>query len=217
MHRLIRFCRAAAAAFALGLLLAACTIHSDKPLVAASEGAAPLPDAFTLIPYDAGDSGYVPATDPPASFVRNGNVYEAAAVPDAKGPIDARFIPVDGKNYILAITLPDEPGMIYGFAHYGDGVLSIALTPDHDTADALKRERRTAMPQGRSDLRGAAIADESDGIGLTSRAALDYLAHMYADGRLPMGTPSVAYISEDASAPPPARLVPSGEDWIKVP
>ena len=206
----------AAAITGLALLLGACTISSEKPLLEASEGAAPLPDAFTFYPYQKGDDGYVRTTDAPAHFERHDNVYSATDLPDVKGNFDVRFVP-EGDDYLMEASGPHADSAIYGFAHFSDGVLTLSLTPDKDTAAAIDRERHGSMPITRKALAGLSISGETSSITLTSRASLDYLAGMYAAGHLPMGTISVAYLSEDPDIPPPSRLVQAGDHWIKVP
>lgn len=213
----IRRVLTAVAVLVVALALAACTISSDKPLLDASEGAAPLPDAFTFFPYQDSPDGYVRSSDAPASFAHDGNAYVAGSIPDAKGPLSVTFVPVDEGVFVVAAKTSEDPGIVYGFARYDDGVLSIALSPDKDTAAAIDHERKSAMPMGKHALRGVTISPSTEAITLKSREALDYLAKMYAEGRLPMDKLSVAYIAEDASVEPPSRLVPAGTDWIKVP
>jgi hypothetical protein len=207
----------AVAILALAVGLAACTISSDKPLFGDSEGAAPLPDAFTFFPYQDSPNGYVPSGDAPAAFSHEGNAYVATKIPDAKGPLSVTFVPVDDSLFIVCAKTAENPGIVYGFARYDDGVLSIALSPDKETIAAIDHERKSAMPMGKHALRGLAISPSTGAITLKSREALDYLARMYAEGRLPMDKLTVAYIAEDASVAPPSRLVPAGTDWIKVP
>jgi hypothetical protein len=216
MRRLIQFCRTAMAVLCLALVLAACTITSKTALVGEDEGATPLPDAFTFFPYEYGTDGFVRSTDGPATFRRDGNQYIAANVPDMNGTINIRLLPL-GSGYLLAATAADTPGMIYGFASYVDGVLSIYLSPNEKTAAALQQERKGSMPKTRAALTGLAIDPQTDAITITNRRALDYLGDMYAIGRLPMDRPTVAYIDEDPTATLPARLVQSGVGWIKVP
>jgi hypothetical protein len=203
MRRLIQFCRTAMAVLCLALVLAACTITSKTALVGEDEGATPLPDAFTFFPYEYGTDGFVRSTDGPATFRRDGT-------------INIRLLPL-GSGYLLAATAADTPGMIYGFASYVDGVLSIYLSPNEKTAAALQQERKGSMPKTRAALTGLAIDPQTDAITITNRRALDYLGDMYAIGRLPMDRPTVAYIDEDPTATLPARLVQSGVGWIKVP
>jgi hypothetical protein len=217
MPPLLKRLSAAIGALGLALLLAACTISSEKPLVAPGEGAAPLPDSFTFRPYEASADGYVPSTDPPATFTRQDHSYTATSMPDMKGPLDVRFVPIGDEAYLMAVTDGDTPGMIYGFARYADSVLSVALIPDKQTAAAIAIERTNAMPRGKRALKGVAISAETDAITLSGRTALNYLAEMYVAGRLPMGDPSVAYLALDPEAPSPSRLVASGRHWIKVP
>ena len=216
MLRLIRLGGAALLAGLLTGILSACTITSEKPLLAASEGAAPLPDAFVFYPYEKSQDGYIRSGDPPATFHRKGHVYVGWNLPDTKGEIDVRLVPVGG-DLLLAAQEPSTTNAIYGFARFADGVLTLALAPDRQTARAIERERHAAMPKARKALAGLGISPETSAITLTSRAALDYLAGMYVAGRLPMSPPVVGYISEDPEAVAPARLVPAGHHWIKVP
>ena len=216
MPRLFRLCSGLAAAMLLGLLLAACTISSDQPLFGAAEAASPLPDAFTFFPYEWSENGYVRSTDAPLSFVHAGATYAAAAPADSSGPIAVRFIPTGGAIFIIAITVADEPGIVYGFARYSDSVLAMALSPDEMTVAAIARERKTSMPKVRKALAGVQIGPQHEII-LNSRAGLDALTHMYTAGRLPMGRLAVGYIALAADATPPSRLVQSGRQWIGVP
>lgn len=208
---------AAAALLLLVLLLAACTISSDRPLLADGEGAAPLPDAFAFFPYQAAADGYVRSSDPPASFEHEGDRYVARNVPDMRGELDVRLVPVGDETYLLAATGTGEPGTLYGFARYADSVLSIALAPDRQTAAAIARERRHGMPRAHKALAGLTVEQETGAIVVRRRAALDYLAEMYLAGRLPMDTLSVGYLAPDADAVPPSRLIPNGRDWMRVP
>jgi len=217
MPAFVRRVLSAATILALALLLGACTITSDKPLLDDSEGAAPLPDAFTFFPYEDSPDGYVRSTDAPASFAHQGNAYVATNIPDAKGPLSVAFVPVDQSVFVVAAKTSEDPGIVYGFGRYDDGVLSIAFSPDKATVAAIDHERKSAMPMGKHALRGVTISPSTEAITLKNREALDYLAKMYADGRLPMDTLTVAYIAEDASVAPPSRLVPAGTGWIKVP
>lgn len=217
MPRLLRLTLGAIAALLCALLLAACTITSQKPLVADTEGIAPLPDSFTFFPYEAANEGYVRSSDAPATFERDGNHYLASNIPDVKGVLDVRFLSIGEATYLLAIRDGDTPGMIYAFARYADGVLSVSLAPDDSTRTAIEAEHKSAMPKARHALAGLTESGETDAITLRSRAALDHLAAMYAAGRLPMAQPAIAYISENPDATPPSRLVPAGPHWIKTP
>lgn len=217
MHRLLRTLRLFSAAMLVLGLLAACTMVSDKVLIANDEATAPLPDAFSFFSYEFGDSGYMRSTDPPASFVRDGNEYIAHDVPDMPGTLTARFVPVGNEVYLMAATISDQPGAIYGFARYADGVLSVALSPDDGTAVALQRAKTGAMPQVRTALAGLTINQKTDEITIGSRAGLDLLAKMYAEGGLPMDRLSVGYVALDPTAPLPSRLIQNGEGWIPVP
>jgi hypothetical protein len=214
--RLLRLCFGLAALLLVGPLLAACTISSDKPLLDDAAAAAPLPDAFTFFPYEWGADGYTRATDAPTSFVRTGDSYVATASPDSDGPMTVRFVPTGGDIFVIAITVADEPDMLYGFARYSDGVLAMALSPDEATVAAIAHERKTSMPKVRKALAGLRVGAQHALI-LDSRAALDTLTHMYAAGRLPMGHLAVGYIALAADATPPSRLVQSGTQWIGVP
>lgn len=217
MHRLIKICVSAAAALAMALVLAACTITSDNPLVADSEGATPLPDSFAFFPYEQGPDGYTRTQDGPATFTREGNHYVAVDMPDLKGPFDVRFVPIGDGTYLLAASMGDTPGIIYGFARYADSVLSVELAPDGETSAAIAHERANAMPKIKQALAGLSVSPQTDAITLDSRTALNYLARMYIDRRLPMGGPSVAYIGPDANSATPSRLMPDGRHWVKVP
>ena len=217
MPSLIRSFLAAGMALALGMALAGCTITSQHSLIGADEGAAPLPDAFTLIPYRPDDGGYVPSTDLPVAFDHEGNRYVGTRIPDTKGPLSVGLVPLDEGRFLVAASVGGEPGVVYGFARYSDSVLSIALAPNKHTAAAISRERRTAMPQERYDLRGLSIDPRTRQITLKRRTALNFLAEMSASVKLPRDPPAVGYGAEDATAPPPSRLVVAGRDWIKVP
>ena len=211
MRRLIRLSLSAVAIVSAGLLLAACTITSVKPLLADSEGATPLPDSFAFMPYeraDSGDNSYVRSTDKPATFTRDGNHYIAKNVPDSKGPIDFRFLPL-GKDFLVAGIVPDSPpGIVYAFAHYDpNGVLAVSLSPGDEARDAL-----AAHP-----IPGVTVSSETDAITIADRAGLDALAKMYQDGKLPMGKPSVAYLAKDATTKPPAKISVSGGVWTVTP
>jgi len=207
----------AMALVAATLMLAACSISSPTQLIADEAAVAPLPDAFTYYPYEAGPDGYVPSKAGSATFVRRGNDYVTTNLPDIKGELDVRFAPVSENVYLLAAKVGDSPAVVYGFARYGDGVLSIALTPDKQTTGALARERRRSMPKTRQALGGLTIAADTNAITIKTGTALRYLGEMYADGHLPLEPPAVALVAEDPSQPLPSRLVQSGEDWIRVP
>jgi hypothetical protein len=213
VHRLARLLLIALAALAL----AACTITSDAPLTSDDEAAAPLPDAFAYFPYQEGDGGYVRSSDPAAHFARQGADYVSTDIPDSKGPLTVRFVRLDDENFLLAATTGTDPAATYGFARYDDGVLSLALSPDKSTAEALRRERARVMPQERIALTQLSIERSTDAIVVHTRAALDYLGRMYVGGRLPMSPATVGFVSLDDTAAPPSRLVASGNDWIEVP
>lgn len=213
LPRMLRLLLAALAALAL----AACTITSDRPLTADGEASAPLPDAFAYFSYQQTANGYVPEAGPPAQFVRQGPDYVGADIPGLTGSLNVRFVRLGDDLFLLVATVSGSPAATYGFARYDDGVLSVALSPDAKTAAALQRERRRMMPQERLALNGLSIAKGTDAITVTTRAALDGLARLYAAGRLPLAPPTVGYVSLDATSPPPSRLVPSGGDWIEVP
>jgi len=198
------------------LILAACTITSARPLIAASEGVTPLPDAFALFAYEPGPDGYARSGEAPASFTRVGNHYETAGLPDLKDTLAIRFIPA-GDDFLLAATESTAPAMTYGFARYDDNVLTLWLSPDAKTVAALGRARRSAMPKAIKALSGITAHPRTDALTIHSRAALDALADLFDRGRLPMDKPVVAYLSEDPEASPPSRLVQSGNQWIKVP
>jgi hypothetical protein len=198
------------------LLLAACTITSDHALTSNNEAAAPLPDAFTYFPYERSANGYVPQPGPPGEFVRQGAEYVSSDLRGLKGSLRVRFVRLNDDLFLLTATVSGSPAATYGFARYDDGVLSVALSPDAATATALRRARRRMMPQERLALNGLSIAGDTDAITVTTRAALDGLAHLYASGRLPLAPPSVGFVALDPTSAPPARLVPSGSDWIEV-
>jgi hypothetical protein len=198
------------------LLLAACTITSDRPLTSEDEAATPLPDAFTLFPYEQSANGYVPEAISPMQFTREGSDYVGTDIRDSSEPLRVRFVRLNDKLFLLAATTSDSPAVTYGFARYNDGVLSIALSPDAGTALALQRLRRRMMPQQRLPLAGVTIAPGTDAITVRSRAALDDLGRLYAAGRLPLAPPAVGYVALDPSTTPPSRLVPSAGDWIEV-
>ncbi len=213
MHRLLRLLFIPL----LALALAACTITSDGPLTSDDEAAAPLPDAFTFFPYQDADGGYVRSGDAPAHFARQGADYVSTDVPDSDRSLTVRFIRLDDETFLLAATVGTDPAETYGFARYDDGVLSIALSPDKATAEALRRERARVMPQERTALSQLTITRSSDAIVVHTRAALDYLGRMYVGGRLPMSPATVGFVAIDDSTAPPSRLVASGTDWIEVP
>lgn len=198
------------------LLLAGCTITSQRPLIAESNGVTPLPDAFVLFPYEQGPDGYLRSRDPPVSFSRVDNHYESADVPDIKGRLAIQFIPA-GSDFLLGARETGAPAMTYGFARYADGVLVLWLSPAAATSAAIERARQSAMPKEINALAGVVTHPRTDAITVRNRAALDVLADLFAAGRLPMGPPSVAWLSEDPDATAPTRLVASGTEWIKVP
>lgn len=199
------------------LLLAACTITSDRPLTSDDEAAAPLPDAFTFFPYEQTADGYVPEDIAPMQFVRRGADYMGTDEPGSTQNLAVRFIRLNDELFLLAAAGSDSPTVTYGFVRYSDGVLSVAVSPDAGTAAAIAKERRRMMPQDRLALGGLAVARDGSAITVTTRAALDELGRLYAAGQLPMDTPAVGYISVDPSTPPPSRLVPSGGSWIEIP
>ena len=213
------FHRLAAAALLLGLtlLLGACTITSDKPLLTPDEGVTPLPDSFVLYPYSASPDGYVRSTADAASFQRDGNHYVAHDVPGMEqGSLEIRLLPA-GDEYLFAASVPGTPATTYGFVRYAGNVLSIEISPSTTTIAALDKERGGAMPKTRKALAGLVISRRISGITIASRATLDYLAALHAAGQLPLGDPAIGYVAEDPDAPLPTRLVQSGDDWIKVP
>ncbi|MGN6102360.1 MAG: hypothetical protein ACTHOR_14545 [Devosia sp.] len=217
MLRLIKTSAALLTALALALLVAGCMITSEKPLLADAEGATPLPASFAFFPYERDGDGYLRSKDPPATFTLKGNHYLAAGLPDMKASLDIRFVPIGDDAYLLAATEGEEPGVIYGFARYADDVLSVELTPTEKTTEALEEARKGATPRVRRALQELTISQETDGITLASRAALDALVEMYLGGRLPMSQPAVAYIAPDTSTTPPARLAADGRHWTSVP
>ena len=217
MYRLIRTCLTAATALSIGLLLAACTITSEKQLLTTAEAAAPLPDRFVFYPYEPGPDGYVRSNDAPVTFVHEGSDYLARDIPDAKGPMDIRFVALGDNAFLLAAIIAGDEGVVYGFARYANSVLSIALSPGKASTAALARERRGAMPKAGKALDAISVNQATDEIAVSSRAALDYLSGMYLAGRLPMEEPSVAFIAEDPKAPTPSRLVASESGWVRVP
>ena len=218
MYRLIRTGLFVAATLALTLLLAACTIGSDTLLVASTEGVTPLPDHFVMFPYEEQDSGaYTRSHDDPASFTRQGNQYVSADMPDTKGSMSVRLLPAGRNAYLLAVLLPDEAGAIYGFAHYTNGVLVLALTPDDATTAALAAARKGATGDALAALDDLSISSGTGAITVKSRAALDYLISAYAAGHLPLDKLSVAYLAPDAKSTLPKQIVADGEGWKVVP
>lgn len=209
VHILLGFCAV--------LLLAACTITSQRPLIAASEGVTPLPDAFVLFAYATGPGGYVKSGEPPASFTRVGNHYETSGLPDLKGTLAIRFVPAGDNGFLLGAAESAAPAMTYGFARYADNVLTLWLSPDAKTLAALARARHGAMPKAVKALSGITAHSRTDALTIHSRAALDALADLFDRGQLPMDKPVIAYLGEDPEAAPPSRLVQSGSQWIKVP
>ena len=71
MRRPVRLMLAALAI----LLLTACTITSERSLTNGDEAATPLPDAFTLFPYQQSANGCIPEAISPMQFVREGSDY----------------------------------------------------------------------------------------------------------------------------------------------
>jgi len=198
------------------LLLTACTITSERSLTNGDEAATPLPDAFTLFPYQQSANGYIPEAISPMQFVREGSDYVGTDIQESSEPLRVRFVRLNDDLFLLAAMVSDSPAVTYGFARYNDGVLSIALSPDASTALALRRLRHRMMPKERLPLAGVTVAPGTDAITVRSRAALNDLGRLYAAGRLPLAPPAVGYVSLDSSAPPPSRLVPSAGDWIEV-
>lgn len=212
-----RICCAIAAALLLAVLPAACTITSDRPLVAPTEGAAPLPDAFTLFRYDWTADGYVPSGAIPVHFTLAGLSYVSADLPQFGGPLAVRFIPVGEGVFLVAATTGADPGTAYGFARYDEGVLALALSPDAETGKTIAAAHATAMPKQRRELAGLHIDPRTHAITVRDRLTLDTLAHMYAAGDLPLARPAVAFVAADPEAVPPARLIPNGTQWMRVP
>lgn len=219
MHRLIRTGLSIAANLALALLLAACAISSDTQLVAGTEGVTPLPDHFTLFPYEQLDSGaYQRSTDDPASFARDGNQYVARNMPDTNGPMTVRFLPAGPEAYLLVAVMPAESGgAVYGFARYANDVLTLSLTPDDATAAALAAAKKQATGDSLVALNDLSISPGTGEITVKNRAALDYLVSAYAGGHLPLGKLSVALIAPDAKAALPKQIVQKGDEWTVVP
>jgi hypothetical protein len=221
MLTMLRLLKSIAAMLVVGglLLIAGCTISSDKPLVGSDEGASPLPDSFVFYGYsaDKDGQGLVRTNDPPAHFARDGMAYVSTDMTEGKGPLTVRFVPIDGKTYLVAIMGPEQPAMLYGFAAYDDGVLSLALSPKTEAGTALKAAGAGAMPQAKSALAGIAFEAGTSAITVNSRAALDYLGQLYIAGKLPMEEPSIGYVALDISTPIPSRLIKSGGTWIKTP
>ena len=218
MHRLVRQCLTASTTLALMFLLAACTISSDTLLVSSAEGVTPLPDHFTLFPYEQKDSdAYQRSTDDPASFVRDGNQYVSRDMPDTKGPMTVRFLPAGPKAFLMAAVLPGETGAAYGFARYDNGVLSLALTPDDATAAALAAARKAATGDALAALDDLSVSAGTGAITVKSRAGLDYLIKAYAGGQLPLDKLSVAFIAPDAKAVLPKQIIADGDGWTVVP
>ena len=218
MHRLVRQCLTASTTLALMFLLAACTISSDTLLVASGEGVTPLPDHFTMFPYEQKDSdAYQRSTDDPASFARDGNQYVSRDMPDTKGPMTVRFLPAGPHAFLMAAVLPGETGVAYGFVRYSNGVLSLALSPDDATTTALAAARKGATGDALAALNDLSVGAESGAITVKSRAALDYLVNAYAGGHLPLGKLSVAFIAPDAKAKLPTQIVADGDNWKVVP
>jgi len=209
-HRLV----AAVAVALLTLLLAACTITSDRPLIADGEGSTPLPDAFTFVPYDSADNGYAPSKEAPVHFARQGDHYSTPGGFDLKGPIDIRFVPIADGLFLMQASVAGEAGILYGFARYADGVLAVELTPDQTTTAALAKARVGAMPQLRKALAGLRIDTETDAITVLNRSGLDLLVKLRSEGKLPLHAPSIAFISLQDGDDAPARLVPDGTHWV---
>jgi len=217
MYRLVQKCLAVATAIVFALLLAACTISSDVKLVGDDEGVTPLPDHFVLYPYESSTDGFVPSADKPTTFIRDGKQYVSVEMPDTKRPIRLSLVPTSADSYLLVAILDDEPNFAYGFARYNDGVLALELSPDKDTSAAIAQLRKTGMPKDRKPLAGLKVDAQTDAITVSTRAALDELAELFAAGRLPMDEPVLAFVAEAPDTPRPSRLVRSGSDWIKVP
>jgi hypothetical protein len=213
---MFRLLRAVLAIAATALLLAACTISSEKLLVKESEGSAPLPAHFILYPYNDSTGAYVPANDPPATFNLVGKHYVSTDMADTKGAVVARFLPLGPDLFLLAVTFADDAVTSYGFARYRDGVLAMAISPNGETAKALAAERAEAAPKRRRLIDQLPVSGETDAITVKSRAALDALAKLSAAGRLPMGEPAVAYIGSDGGKPP-ARISAAREGWKLTP
>ena len=198
----------------IAVLLAACTITSDKPLIEAGEGATPLPDSFTFVPYDSSDNGYVPSKDDTVHFERHDDHYTAQQGFDMKGPLDIRLVPLSESLYLFEASTADEDGILYGFARYSDSVLSVQIAPDASTATALAKAHSGAMPQQKKALAGIKIDKRTDAITVLNRPSLDYLAKLFVDGHLPMHQAAVAFLSLEDGDDAPARLLPDGTHWV---
>jgi hypothetical protein len=184
------------------LLLPACTIVSETPLVSVDEtvALAGFPDGFTVDFYDEdGTDAYKRGAAPtPMSFAFKDGGYAAT---DAS--MGAHFVPRTDGSQLIWVSAAD--GNMYGIAKLSDnGVLELHMVLDEASAAAFAA---VSMP---ADI-GKDIDTADGGIMVRSRPALDFVIELIATGQIAQA-PMVGFVSKPGE-PLPKRLVRDGEGW----
>jgi hypothetical protein len=183
------------------LVLSACTVFSQTPLVNDSEVTTPLDPGFALVFYTQGPEGYTKGDDDPQPFTLTPAGYEAG-----DKSMTVRFVPLQGNQYLLAANM--QGGNLYGVARIFDNhVIEVHLVLDEAYQDAIKAKLASAP----ADVSGA-VAITDAGVEVKSRTALDFLVQMIAAGEIGQ-TPMIGYIAASASDAFPSAIAKDGDGW----
>lgn len=197
--------RTAAVVLAAGcatLMLSACVISSDAPLVPADEAAAVLASGFPFVPYDGGDGSYTRSEEQGiGGFTKaaDSNVYA-----DPSGNMHVAFVPRPDGTLLLAIESVNgagETGYLYGIATVRDGIMAIEIVLAADPAEDLAAAGM-AVPAG--------VTIDDSAVTVADRAGLDAMIELVANGTI-RAEPLIAWVG--AGEPPP-MIVRYG-DWYR--
>lgn len=190
--------RAAALAVVIGsaLLLAACTVSSEAPLFAASDGDEALGGRFTFMPYKEAEGTFTLDTEGAQDFVFGDGGYASA-----DGNMTAYFIDAGPWHYLLQLTTPD--GALYGTARVGAGdIMELRLVLSGDPASEMAAAG-VAVPVGATFADGGVIVADVE----AARTVVDLIA----DGVI-TAPPLLVYTGTGL---PPETIVADG-DWYKA-
>ena len=180
----------------LAFALAGCTLSSETSLIDPAEGEAIFEEAVVFAAYNDVEGVLTLAENgPPGDFTYANGGYVA---PD--GSMTAYFLPApDGGDYMMLVILGQDDAPMYGTARRDrSGITELRLVFDGGLEQHAAR-----LPAGVEFIEG--------GLRVASRADLDAVIPLIADGTLPT-VPMLAYLGGDA---PPPTLVPDG-DWYRA-
>lgn len=182
------------------ILLSACVIQSETDLVAADPHVTPLPQTFTMFPYNKGEGGYRRAEDQPTTFTLGRDQRYVSA----DGKMALGFLPLATDTYVLTATA-DDTGTIYGTMIVRGDFVEWHIVFSAGAEVAIKTITASAPPAIAADL-----AYSSSQLAITTRPTLDYLIARIVTGELPT-EPLLAYIGPADANPPDAVEITDGK------